>query len=451
MAIIVYKAILDSDISFLNFNYRIGALYIAMHLTPDEVRRSPLARILPSRTARGGMRPGVNANPKSEENWEFPEDEITEFEERLIVAMASQIGILAMMNTHHYSFNGKTYLQQAGGPIGLRATCAVARVVMNTWDVRWLEMMSENGLDVMTGIRYMDDIRAFLKAIREGWRWWEDRLCFCEEWRIEDLKDGKSATRRTAEILLQIMNSIMPFLRFTLEIGEEFSDQKLPTLDVKIWVKGGKLILHDFFEKPMSTNLVLHVKTAQSQNTKLSSLTQEVVRRLLHTSKHLPKSNRLENLDRLSVKMMTSGHKQEFARKVMITGIVKFERKVKRSALPSNHKEYKPLHLGTHWNSLGRWKSKVLGVDTWFEDKKMEKVDVTAIPLGRKKPYPKTGKDVKDMKTSTVMFIPSSRGGILTSMLREKEDEMVRITRFRVKFQEAGGVKLARMFSTSIW
>ena len=80
------------------------------------------------------------------------------------------------------------------------------------------------------------------------------------------MKDGKSATRRTAEILLQIMNSIMPFLRFTLEIGEEFSDQKLPTLDVKFWVEGGKLILHDFFEKPMSTNLVLHAKTAHTVN-----------------------------------------------------------------------------------------------------------------------------------------------------------------------------------------
>jgi hypothetical protein len=55
-----------------------------------------------------------------------------------------------------------------------------------------------------------------------------------------------------------------------------------------------------------------------------------------------------------------------------------------------------------------------------------------------------------NIKTSTVMFIPSSRGRILTSMLREKEDEMVRITRFRVKFQEAGGVKLARMFSTDL-
>ena len=127
--------------------------------------------------------------------------------------MATQIGVLTMMSTHRYSFDGKTYLQKTGGPIGLRATCAVARVVMNAWDIRWMERMATNNISVITGVRYMDDIRAFLHAIRAGWRMWEGRLCFCETWKLEDIKDGKSATRRTAEILISIMNQVMPFLR----------------------------------------------------------------------------------------------------------------------------------------------------------------------------------------------------------------------------------------------
>ena len=35
-------------------------------------------------------------------------------------------------------------------------------------------------------------------------------------------------------------------------------------------------------------------------------------------------------------------------------------------------------------------------------------------------------------------------------MLKEKEDGLVRMTRFRVKIQEAGGTKLAAMFSTDL-
>ena len=85
-----------------------------------------------------------------------------------------------MMSTHQYSFNSKTYLQKAGGPISLCATRSVARVIMNTWDTRWLEEMTNNKLEILTGVRYVDDIRAFLKAIREGLRWLEERLCYCE-------------------------------------------------------------------------------------------------------------------------------------------------------------------------------------------------------------------------------------------------------------------------------
>ena len=54
------------------------------------------------------------------------------------------IGVLQMMNSHPYEFNGKMFLQQAGGPIGLRATCAVARTVMNYWDGKWKAVMEEN-------------------------------------------------------------------------------------------------------------------------------------------------------------------------------------------------------------------------------------------------------------------------------------------------------------------
>jgi hypothetical protein len=46
-----------------------------------------------------------------------------------------------------------------------------------------------------------------------------------------------------------MMNMVMPFLMFTMEIGEDFVDLILPILDVKIWVANG-IIEYDFFEKP---------------------------------------------------------------------------------------------------------------------------------------------------------------------------------------------------------
>jgi hypothetical protein len=65
---------------------------------------------------------------------------------------------------------------------------------MNKWDTKWMELMEENELEVKTGVRYMDDIRAFMNSICEGWRWWKGTLCYCEAWRDEDLAEGLTNT-----------------------------------------------------------------------------------------------------------------------------------------------------------------------------------------------------------------------------------------------------------------
>ena len=71
---------------------------------------------------------------------------LAEAEKRMVVAMVVKVGLLTMTNTHMYSWNGDSYLQKAGGPIGLRSTCAVASVVMNEWDARWLSLCEKNNI-----------------------------------------------------------------------------------------------------------------------------------------------------------------------------------------------------------------------------------------------------------------------------------------------------------------
>jgi hypothetical protein len=130
---------------------------------------------------------------------------------------------------------------ETGRPIGLRATCVVGRVVMN----KWLERMTENNISHSS---YMDDIRAFLHAIRAGWKMWEGRLCFSEQWKDLNLKDGKSSTRRTAEIQYEPDYPLPP-----MKNGEDLIDLKYPTLDVKIWIMNGR-IKYNYFEKPMTAS-----------------------------------------------------------------------------------------------------------------------------------------------------------------------------------------------------
>ena len=70
---------------------------------------------------------------------------------------------------------------------------------------------------------------------------------------------------------------------------------------------------------------------------------------------------------------------------------------------------------------------------------------------GKRKGFQKDGKkDEVKLETTTVMFIQSTRGGLLTKMMREREMELSRITKFKVKMQESGGIKLAGLFTTDL-
>ena len=91
--------------------------------------------------------------------------------------------------------------------------------------------------------------------------------------------------------------------------------------------------------------------------------------------------------------------------------------------------------------------------DDWYTDKETAADDQAGANRGgRMKCFQKDGNKKTDVKieTTTVMFIPSTRGGLLTSMMRERETEMSRITRFKVKMKESGGIQLAILFGTDL-
>ena len=103
------------------------------------------------------------------------------------------------------------------------------------------------------------------------------------------------------------MNAVLDFLTFTKETPQDFEDQKLPTLDIKIWIENLQK-LYMFFMKPMCNNVVLQERSAVSETVKVSSLTEEIVRRLKSTKEELPFSYRMQTLEDISQRMKNSGH-----------------------------------------------------------------------------------------------------------------------------------------------
>ena len=107
---------MESKVKFKGVNYQEGARYIALTSTEQECRLGPLRRVLPWRRFVHGTRPGVTgagpAGPEvgDQEQWEFPNVELTKREKRMIIAKTMHTSVLTLFKTHCYTFGGKQYI-----------------------------------------------------------------------------------------------------------------------------------------------------------------------------------------------------------------------------------------------------------------------------------------------------------------------------------------------------
>ena len=143
----------------------------------------------------------------------------------------------------------------------------------------------------------MDDIRLWLYSVRLGWRWVEGELCFNSRWRQEERRLGMTGLEKSIEVLQGMMNSITDFLRLTMESKIDFGGT-LPSLDLSLWVREeDNMTLYEFYEKPMVTNMVIQRRAALPENMRMSTLNQEMYRRMTNTSELVSLQKRLEIVD----------------------------------------------------------------------------------------------------------------------------------------------------------
>ena len=161
----------------------------------------------------------------------------------------------------------------------------------------------------------------------------------------------------------------------------------------------------------MASNLVVSAKSALSEEIKLSSLAEEVHRRLRNTSLNVDPSSRLDIIERVCTKMATSGHTNKFIRKVVTRVISNYTEKVKKSRLPTSDPNHCPLYNGRTWKQMEKLKQKAMKGKSWYYDKDVtegKSENVNKVTKGKmKKPSQRAGNKVK---TTTVIFVPSTMG-----------------------------------------
>ena len=70
----------------------------------------------------------------------------------------------------------------------------------------------------------------------------------------EAIDEDKSlpADFRTAKLLKEIANTIIPMIKMNEDVPSNYQSGKLPILDLEVWVQGNR-IYHQFFKKPMAS------------------------------------------------------------------------------------------------------------------------------------------------------------------------------------------------------
>ena len=102
--------------------------------------------------------------------WKWPKDpqKYSEEEKRRIMGKLVEILIKTTFQTHFYKWNRKIFKQREGGPIGLRASGTVAKLIMELWLREVRKRLETAGFKVWLMEKYVDDVLLVCSMAKKG-------------------------------------------------------------------------------------------------------------------------------------------------------------------------------------------------------------------------------------------------------------------------------------------
>ena len=140
------EAVMLSKTDYLNVNIELALRYLIVTGGRSHVEEIGLKRISPRWLGtRQDLLTVGGESIGDDKKWSKMCRVVTEEERKKVISRGIETAVLVCMNTHIYSFGSDLYLQQSGGPIGMRFTAALANIIMKYWDLKWLELIRKKG------------------------------------------------------------------------------------------------------------------------------------------------------------------------------------------------------------------------------------------------------------------------------------------------------------------
>ena len=185
------------------------------------------------------------------------------------------------------------------------------------------------------------------------------------------------------------------------------------------------------------------------ENSKIKIVSNDLIRRLLNSSRELGASERCRVTDQYAQKLLNSGYRLEQSRKILVSGIKGYGSKVERC-----RKQGRRLYRTSKDSWGARIKKKLLGNANWY--KKNKKNNDQDYP-GSKNSNEKNKKNTKtweqkSVEHKTVIFVEYTREGELGNRLRELYNRLSGMLGFNIKVVERAGSTLRSQFPvTTLW
>ena len=368
-------------------------LYLILTVDEDELKRKGIRDHCPSRIHNKGRKPNVTGQAgNSKENrkaiWFTAKDPNPDCEKlKLMICKALEVGIKRVMSAHVYKFEDKMMRQKKGGAIGLEMTGELAGVFMCWWDKMMKKKLMEDGVNIQLYKRYVDDINIVIKTKKDE----------SEESVMTKIKD--------------IGDSIHNSIKLEADFPSRYEDQKVPILDLKVWINRDNKIVHEYYMKAVSSKAVVNSDSAMPMKDRRTVLTQEILRIILRCSPLLPWEKVKTHIEDYMRRMQFSGY-NETIRKQVLQSAAKAYKKI----MVKVERGERPLYRKKHWSQAERMKKKRKKRENWYKAKR----------------------DKRGKEYMSVLFVQPTKN----SALKKKYEEIIDKSECSIKVVERAGTSV---------
>ena len=278
------------------------------------------------------------------------------------------------------------------------------------------------------------------------------------EWSEDDFKydvdENNSTEYTTMNVWQEMASDIFKFIKFTKDTAELHSNGFVPVLDVQVGRReeGGDIV-HKFFEKSMASELVIMADSAQPNNVKFATLTQELIRRMKNMSRWSTVEERIEVINKFMIKMWKSGHNEETRIQIVKAALRGYYKMVENEVLGMGR-----VNRSADEGKREREIRRVLGSIEWYQPKFIKEGGEVCKSEEEETVTPKTwrshtriGKSRRGYRGNkspykAVLFIPCTPGAILRRALQAADDKFSKAQKIKsIKFVEEGGTSIAEL------